>query len=416
MGGYRSFARYLEKVFDWSARLRRLRDTRQRSQHACAKVFEAVFMGTVLQIGSVHQLEWECGAGALARRIGALSEDTVRYVLERMGPDEVLALGCAVARRLKRNGLLRTTTAGGLIVAAVDGIELGHSYVRCCDRCQERLVDRHGHRETQYYHRVVVVAVVSTPFPIPLGVRFQRKGEGEVECARALLETLVAELGPRFLDVLVGDALYLGTPFVTRVETWGWSWVLTVKENQSELLAEVERLTAQRPPQLTGGARREGQRWDLPEVYWPVAQRPVRVVKTVERVQRPRRTIVQDGERRRSHTVWQETLHRNVFATNLAPGLVSLAQVAAWGRSRWRIDTEVFQTLSKECGLKHLAVHQQHGQALVVLTMIRVLAYTLMLVFYHRQVLSHARVRRLTFLALASHLKLSVGVAGPDSG
>lgn len=76
----------------------------------------------------------------------------------------------------------------------------------------------------------------------------------------------------------------------------------------------------------------------------------------------------------------------------------------------------MFQTLTKECGLKHLAVHQQRGQALVVLTMIRVLAYTLMVVFYHRQVLSHARVRRLTFLALASHLKLSVSVAGLDSG
>ena len=48
--------------------------------------------------------------------------------------------------------------------------------------------------------------------------------------------------------------------------------------------------------------------------------------------------------------------------------------------------------------------------------MIRVLAYTSMLVCYHPQVLTHARVRRLTFLALASHSKLSVSVAGLDSG
>jgi hypothetical protein len=416
MGGYRHFARYLEKVFDWSAHLRRLRDTRQRPQHACATVFEAVFLGTALQMGSVHQLEGECRTGSLARRIGAISEDTVRYVLQRMVPDEVFALGCAVARRLKRNGLLRTTAGGGLIVAAVDGIELGHSDVRCCDRCQERVVDRHGCPATQYYHRVVVVAVVSTPFPIPLGVRFQRKGEGEAECARALLETLVARLGRRFIDVLVGDALYLGTSFVQQVETWGWAWVFTVKENQPALLAEVERQTAPPPPRLTAGARMEGQRWDLREVYWPVAERAIRVVKTVERMQRPRRVIVEEGSHRVSRTVLKETSHTNVFATNLSPGLISLEQVAAWGRSRWRIDTEVFQTLSRECGLKHLAVHQQHGQALVVLTMIRVLAYTLMVVFYHRQVLSHAPVRRPTFLALACQLKASVALVGPDSG
>jgi hypothetical protein len=74
--------------------------------------------------------------------------------------------------------------------------------------------NQHGVLETQYYHRVVVVAVASTSFPIPLGVRFLGPGEAEVECARALLETLVPQLGPRFIDMLVGDRLYLGTRFV----------------------------------------------------------------------------------------------------------------------------------------------------------------------------------------------------------
>src|ERR1019366_1871468 len=44
------------------------------------------------------------------------------------------------------------------------------------------------------------------------------------------------------------------------------------------------------------------------------------------------------------------------------------------GRSRWRIDTELFQTLTTDCHLKHPAVHQSN--ALVLLTMIRLLAYT----------------------------------------
>jgi hypothetical protein len=171
----------------------------------------------------------------LAHRIGALSEATIRYVLQRMVPESAGAVGCAVARRLKRNGLLRTPTAGRLIVAAVDGIELGWSTARCCDHCQTRTVKHpRGVAEPQHYQRVVVVALVSTAFPIPLGVRFQAPGEGDVACAAALLHTLVAQLGPRFLDVAVGDAVYLGTPCVQRVEAWGWSWVLSVKENQRE--------------------------------------------------------------------------------------------------------------------------------------------------------------------------------------
>jgi len=76
--------------------------------------------------------------------------------------------------------------------------------------------------DIQYYHRIVVVVLVSTEFPIPLGVRFQKNGEGEVACALALLQDLVGQLGRRFLDVLVGDALYLQAPSFKKWNVWVW--------------------------------------------------------------------------------------------------------------------------------------------------------------------------------------------------
>ena len=79
----------------------------------------------------------------------------------------------------------------------------------------------------------------------------------------------------------------------------------------------------------------------------------------------------------------------NFYATNFELGSVSPLFIHQFSRSRWRIDTEVFQTITTDCHLKHPAVHQT--TALVVLTMIRFLAYTLSLVFYQRQVRSHAR-------------------------
>src|SRR5205807_3278105 len=79
----------------------------------------------------------------------------------------------------------------------------------------------------------------------------------------------------------------------------------------------------------------------------------------------------------------------NFYATNFELGSISPLFIHQFSRSRWRIDTEVFQTITTDCHLKHPAVHQT--TALVVLTMIRFLAYTLSLVFYHRQVRSHAR-------------------------
>jgi hypothetical protein len=254
----------------------------------------------------------------------------------------------------------------------------------------------------QYYHRIVVVVVVSTDFPIPLGVRFQKNGEGEVACALALLQDLVRQLGRRFLDVLVGDALYLQAPFVKEVERLGLVWAFTLKENQPELLREAERRTQESPPVVPEEPGREIRYWHLPDLDWPVADRQVRVVKTV-RIEHQHRVTVRkkDGHRTAGKTPVSQT-STNFYATNFELGSISPLFIHQFSRSRWRIDTEVFQTLTTDCHLKHPAVHQT--TALVVLTMIRFLAYTLSLVFYHRQVRSHARRKCDTFHELAKRL------------
>lgn len=392
MPGHR-FEAYLDKVFGFSDLVRTLPEGRQFPRHSWKKVFDAVFFGAAMQIPSLLQIEAECRDGALARRIGPISADTLGYALERQSPEPVFGLSCEIARRLKRNGVMRSNWSRGLVVAAVDGIEICSSFVRCCDACMEREIQHKvkGELKTeiQYYHRIAVVAVVSTAFPIPLGVRFQKNGEGEVACALALLKELVQQLGRRFLDVLVADALYLQAPFVKEVERLGLDWAFPLKENQSELLREAERFTQASPAGIYTEPGREIQYWHLPEVDWPVADRLVRVVKTVRTDHRRRVTVREkDGHRSKTTTaVTQDST--NFYATNFELGSISPLFVHQFSRSRWRIDTEVFQTITTDCNLKHPAVHRT--TALVVLTMIRFLAYTLSLVFYQRQVRSHAR-------------------------
>jgi len=400
------FEAYLDKVFGFSDLVSSLPEGREFPQHAWKKVFDAVFLGAAMQIPSLLQIEAECCGGALAKRIGPISDDTIGYALERQSPEPVFALSCEIARRLKRNGVLRSDWSRGLVVAAVDGIEICSSFVRCCDACMEREIEHKVNGELrvdiQYYHRIVVVAVVSTPFPIPLGLRFQKNGEGEVGCALALLQDLDHQLGRRFLDVLVGDALYMQAPFVKEVERLGLVWAFTLKENQPDLLREAERFTQQLPTGVHTEPGREIRYWHLPEIDWPVADRLVRVVKTV-RIEHLRRVTVskKDGHRIKSKTaVTQQST--NFYATNFELGSVSPLFIHQFSRSRWRIDTEVFQTITTDCHLKHPAVHQT--TALVVLTMIRFLAYTLSLVFYHRQVRSHARGKCGTFHECAKRI------------
>ena len=397
------FEAYLDKVFGFSDLVSALPEGRQFPQHSWKKVFDAIFLGAAMQIPSLLQIEAECHHGALRQRIGPISDDTLGYTLERQSPEPVFALGCEIARRLKRNGVLRSDWSRGLVVGAVDGIEICSSFARCCQACMEREVQHkvNGEMQTeiQYYHRIVVVVLVSTESPIPLGVRFQKNGESEVACALALVQDLVRQLGRRFLDVLVGDALYLQAPFVQEVERLGLVWAFTLKENQPELLREAERLTQESPIGVQEEPDREIRYWHLPEVDWPVADRQIRVVKTV-RIEQQRRVTVsaKDATRMKGKTAMSQP-STNFYATNFELGSISPLFLHQLSRSRWRIDTEVFQTITTDCHLKHPAVHQT--TALVVLTMIRFLAYTLSLVFYHRQVRSHARRKCDTFHELA---------------
>jgi Transposase DDE domain len=400
------FEAYLDKVFGFSELVGALPEGREFPQHSWKKVFEAVFLGAAMQIPSLLQIEAECRDGALAKRIGPISDDTLGYALQRQSPEPVFALSCEIARRLKRNGVLRSDGSRGLVVGAVDGIEICSSFARCCDACMEREVQHkvNGEMRTdiQYYHRIVAVALVSTPFPIPLGLRFQKDGEGEVSCALALLQDLVGQLGRRFLNLLVGDALYLQAPFVKEMEDLGLDWAFTLKENQPELLRQAERFTQGEPGGVSSESDQELRWWHLPEVDWPVADRLVRIIKTL-RIEHQRRVTVSKKDDHRTKSTRAITQHStNFYATNFELGSISPLFIHQFSRSRWRIDTEVFQTLTTDCHLKHPAVHQT--TALVVLTMIRFLAYTLALVFYQRQVRSHARGKCATFHEFAQRI------------
>jgi hypothetical protein len=401
----RQFEAYLDKVFDWSARVAALPEGRQSPSHPWPKVFDCLFLGGAIQIPNVHRLEAECRRGVLRQRIGKLSEDTLGYALERQNPASIFALGCEVARRLKRNGVLHSEWARGRLVAAIDGIEICSSFFRCCDACMERQVehkvDDQIRKDTQYYHRIVAVVLVSTDFPVPLGLRFQRDGEDEVACALALLQELDRQLGRRFLDVLVGDALYLRSGFVQEVEKLRLEWVFTVRENQPELLAEAQRLTGGPPPMIWSTPQDEFQLWYAPEVYWPAADRSLRVVKTFRIQKKHQVQLTPSGSPKKKKTTKEEVREEstNYYATNLELGSIPPTFIHQLGRSRWRVDTDAFQTLTTQAHLKQPSVHQTC--ALVVLTMIRVLAYTLSLVFYYRQVVSHARQTPPTFSEMA---------------
>ena len=82
---------YLDKVSGFSDLVTALPEGREFPQHPWKKVFDAVFLGATMQIPSLLQIEAECCQGALAKRVGPISDETIGYALERQSPEPVLA-------------------------------------------------------------------------------------------------------------------------------------------------------------------------------------------------------------------------------------------------------------------------------------------------------------------------------------
>jgi hypothetical protein len=134
-----------------------------------------------------------------------------------------------------------------------------------------------------------------------------------------LLGELDRQLGRRFLDVVVADALYLQQKFVHTVESGHREWVINLKENQPELLAEAQRLTRGPAETTLSTDSQELQLWHAPEVDWPVADRSLRVVKTF-RVQKVRRVHVlptKAGKKQKKTRQAASQESTNYYATNL---------------------------------------------------------------------------------------------------
>jgi len=68
-------------------------------------------------------------------------------------------------------------------------------------------------------------------------------------------------------------------PFVATIEALGLDWVINVKENPPDLLAEAQRATAGPAQFRQTDRQQELELWHAPEVYWPVADRSIRIKK-----------------------------------------------------------------------------------------------------------------------------------------
>jgi len=357
-----SFARYLNKVFDFRTAVATLTDARVEPEISPAAVFLATFHGFLFRLRSFQQLEAEVAHPAFQNWIGApraFQDDVLRYSLCGFSLPPLEAMLVDVNRTLKRNKVFDEGRVQGCIVAAVDGIEILSSYSRCCDACLERRVAvRKGGvkvEQLQYYHRAVACQIVSSPVKAVLATEWVQPGESEDAAALRLLRKLPERYGSRFFDILLLDALYAQEAVLQCAAERGWELVITLKRNRPELYASAIRLFAHRPPdwefaETVGGKKYQGQIWDTPGLPLSAADSPLlRVVRSEEKLtQNHYRGGQLQPETTEHEWMWITTLETQSFPAKI---------VRALGHDRWKQENCGWNDLTQNWSLKHGFLH-----------------------------------------------------------
>ena len=119
------FCRYVEKVFDWSALVAALSDSRLRPQIPTAAIFHSVFMMYATRLGSLNALEGELSVpGRWENIVGARkpSADRVGEVMALINPEGLRDMQAGVNHKLRRNKALQDNP-WALRFVAMDGHE-----------------------------------------------------------------------------------------------------------------------------------------------------------------------------------------------------------------------------------------------------------------------------------------------------
>jgi len=357
-----SFARYLNKVFDFRAAVATMADARVAPKISPSAVFLAAFHGFVFRLRSFQQLEAEISHPAFQNWIGApraFRDDVLRYSLCGFSLPPLEAMLVNVNRTLKRNKVFDEGRVQGCIVAALDGIEVLSSYSRCCDFCLERRVSvRKGGvkvEQVQYYHRAVACQIVSGPVKAVLAIEWLQPGESEDTAALRLLHKLPQVYGSRFFDILLLDALYAQESVLQCAAEHGWELVISLKRNRPDLYTSAVRLFARRIPDLEftesiGGKTYQNKIWDTPGLPFSAADsRLLRVVRSEE-------TLTQNHYRRGK--IQEETTeHEWMWITTLETQAFPPKVVRRLGHDRWKQENNGWNDLTQNWSLKHGYLH-----------------------------------------------------------
>lgn len=280
------------------------------------------------------------------------SDNHIRNMLDPAAPALLFPVFTAVRHVLEQAGALATfRRLGEHVLIALDGTEYFCSDTIHCPQCSTR---RRSNGKTEYYHAMLGATLVAPGHShvLPLEPEFVAPQDGaekqgcESRAARRWLAAhglAYAALKPIYL----GDDLFSNQPICEAVRAVDGHFLLVCKPASHPLIQEY--LTGVALPTCTERIKR-GRQWFTYRYRW-MSDVPLRDGKDAMAVNWLEIEIRDPAGK---------LTHRNSFITDLPVGRDNVAELAACGRARWKIENETFNVL--KTGGYHLEHNFGHGQ------------------------------------------------------
>lgn len=385
---------YISKVYNIGELMKRVKDSRKKPQIPTQVVFFTVFMGFLFRMKSFNKLNHWIKAKRLnkliSRKVRLPYIDTIRRSLSGWDMSEQKRVHKAVIEKCRRNKTFRKGTIGGLIVVAIDGVEVFESIHKCCGECLTRVIDG----VTHYFHRFVVCMTVGSDPHIIFGAELLRpredksdKKEGELTGGKRLLKILHQEYN-HFADIVVADALYMNKPWIEMVLSCGMDAVIRVKEERLTIVQDALGLFSKRKADISwtidpfqSKIKRSKNKekkwtisvWDEENFEWNGLR--LRFLRFTEEVEETN-YVGKDGTRR--------IIHREMWISTTAGKHITPQVIWEIAHKRWDIENNGFHELKGSWHIDHCFEH--NAVAVEAIFYICIMAFNLFQLFIFRRV------------------------------
>ena len=329
--------------------------------------FSLFFMGSPSFLAHQRALAEGRGRSNCQTLFGMSAIPSDNYIRLMLDGAPTAAFGPLFLKAVETPGVLAPFhRLNGRTLIALDGTEHHCSRKIRCARCSSR---KRADGGTEYFHAFLGASIVAPGhrhvLPLPPEFIAPQDGAEKQDCERNAVKRWLARHGPtlsHLRPVFLGDDLFACQPVAEAMRAAGGHFILTCKPASHKTVTEYlygAKLEDHRETALKRGKR-------TTTVYRWLSDVPLRDTEDALKVNWFSIEMLNDKGKRTYH---------NSCVTDLPVTAGTVAELAACGRARWKIENETFNVL--KCGGYNLEHNFGHGKDTLasVLVVLNLLAF-----------------------------------------